>query len=174
MTPIRSPDGAQGGRSRFWTALVLLWLSGIGLRLTLLAVPPVIPLIHRDLDLSETQIGTLGTLPSLLLAAAALPGSLLIARFGAKAALTVGLFLVGLGSAARGWAGGVALLYLTTIVMSAGVAVMQPALPPLVRDWLPQRIGLATAVYANGLLLGETIAVGLTIQVVLPLVGGSW
>ena len=153
---------------------MLLWLAGIGLRLTLLAVPPVIPLIHRDLDLSETAIGTLGTLPSLLLAAAAVPGSLLIARFGAKAALVMGLLLVGFGSAARGLAGEAIVLYLTTIVMSAGVAVMQPALPPLVRDWLPHRIGLATAVYANGLLLGETIAVGLTIPVVLPMVEGSW
>ena len=174
MNPIRFPDGVHADRTRLRTALVLLWLSGIALRLTLLAVPPVIPLIHRDLDLSETQIGTLGTLPSLLLALAALPGSLLIARYGAKAALTVGLLLVGLGSAARGLASDIAILYLTTIVMSAGVAVMQPALPPLVRDWLTQRIGLATAVYANGLLLGETISVGLTIPLVLPLVGGSW
>jgi CP family cyanate transporter-like MFS transporter len=173
MTSIRSAD-ATSGKSRLWTALVLLWLAGIGLRLTLLAVPPVIPLIHRDLDLSETAIGTLSTLPSLLLAAAAVPGSLLIARFGAKAALVLGLLLVGFGSAARGLAGEVIVLYLTTIVMSAGVAIMQPALPPLVRDWLPDRIGLATAVYANGLLLGETIAVGLTIPVVLPLVDGSW
>jgi CP family cyanate transporter-like MFS transporter len=153
---------------------VLLWLSGIGLRLTLLAVPPVIPLIHLDLNLSETEVGVLGTLPSLLLAAAAVPGSLLIARFGAQAALVVGLLLVGFGSAARGAAGDVVLLYLTTILMSAGVAIMQPALPPLVREWLPKRIGLATATYANGLLMGETLAVGLTIPFVLPLVGGSW
>jgi CP family cyanate transporter-like MFS transporter len=68
----------------------------------------------------------------------------------------------------------VLVLYLTTIVMSAGVAVMQPALPPLARDWLPDRIALATAVYANGLLLGETLAVALTIPFVLPLVGDSW
>jgi MFS transporter, CP family, cyanate transporter len=166
MDPIRG--------TRLWTALALLWLAGMGLRVTLLAVPPVIPLIHRDLDLSETAIGTLGTLPSLLLAAAAVPGSLLIARFGAKAALMVGLLLVGLGSAARGLANGALVLYLTTIVMSAGVAVMQPALPPLAREWLPNRIALATAVYANGLLLGETLAVALTIPFVLPLVGGSW
>ena len=157
-----------------WTALALLWLSGMGLRLTLLAVPPVIPLIHQELDLSETQIGILGTLPSLLLAVAAIPGSLLIARFGAKAVLVIGLLLVGFGSAARGMATDVALLYLTTIVMSAGVAVMQPALPPLVRDWVPDRIGLATAVYANGLLVSETLSVALTIPFVLPLVDGSW
>ena len=35
---------------------VLLWLAGIDLRLTLLAVPPVLPLIHRDLALDETTV----------------------------------------------------------------------------------------------------------------------
>jgi CP family cyanate transporter-like MFS transporter len=74
MKAIQSDDGAAIGSRRLWTALALLWLSGVGLRLTLLAVPPVIPLIHLDLDLSETQVGTLGTLPSLLLAVAAIPG----------------------------------------------------------------------------------------------------
>ena len=76
------------------SALILLWLAGTGLRITLLAVPPLIPLIHSDLHLSETEIGTLGTLPSLLLAAVAIPGSLLIARCGARMALVIGLLLV--------------------------------------------------------------------------------
>src|SRR5262249_25792298 len=67
-----------------------------------------------------------------------------------------------------------AMLYATTIVMAAGVAIMQPALPPLVRAWFPRRIGFATAVYTNGLLAGETIAVALTIPLVLPLVDNSW
>jgi CP family cyanate transporter-like MFS transporter len=66
------------------------------------------------------------------------------------------------------------MLYAATIVMSAGVAIMQPALPPLVRAWFPRRIGFATAVYTNGLLAGETIAVALTIPLVLPLVDNSW
>lgn len=157
-----------------WTALGLLWLSGAGLRLTLLCVPPVIPLIHAELGLSETEIGTLGTLPSLLFAAAAIPGSLLIARFGATTALVIGLLLVGFGSAARGAAGDVGTLYLTTMITSAGVAIMQPAMPPLVRAWLPERVPLATAVYTNGLLVAEVVAVALTLPVVLPLAGGSW
>ena len=65
-------------------------------------------------------------------------------------------------------------LYASTIVMAAGVSIMQPALPPLVRAWFPERIGFATAVYTNGLLIGETLAVSLTIPLVLPLVGNSW
>jgi MFS transporter, CP family, cyanate transporter len=52
--------------------------------------------------------------------------------------------------------------------------VMQPAMPPLVRAWLPDRVPLGTAVYTNGLLVGEVVAVALTIPFVLPLAGGSW
>jgi MFS transporter, CP family, cyanate transporter len=39
---------------------------------------------------------------------------------------------------------------------------------------MPDRIGFATAVYTNGLLVSEMIAVALTIPVVLPLAGESW
>jgi MFS transporter, CP family, cyanate transporter len=165
---------SQGGKTGLVVPVMLLWLSGAGLRLTLLAVPPVIPLIHRDLALSETAIGTLGSLPPLLFACAAIPGSLLIARLGAVRTLVIGLVLTGLASAARGLADDVAALFLATILMSAGVAVMQPALPPVVRLWLPQRIGFATAVYTNGLLMAEIIAVAATLPVILPLAGGSW
>ena len=34
--------------------------------------------------------------------------------------------------------------------------------------------GFATAVYANGFLIGEAVPAALTIPLVLPLVGGSW
>jgi CP family cyanate transporter-like MFS transporter len=159
---------------RDFSTLVLLWLAGSGLRFTLLAVPPLIPLIHSELHLTETEIGTLGTLPSLLFAAAAIPGSALIARFGARAALVLGLLLVGFGSAARGAAIDVGTLYLTTIITAAGIAIMQPSMPPLVRSWLPHRVPFGTALYTNGLLVGETLGVAITLPVVLPLAGGSW
>ena len=62
--------------------LVLLWLAGAAIRIPLLAVPPVIPLIHDDLHMSETQVGLLIGMPLIMFALAAVPGSLLIARFG--------------------------------------------------------------------------------------------
>src|SRR4029079_13539689 len=143
------------------------------LRLTILAVPPVIPLIHDDLHLSQTQVGILTGLPSLLFAFAAVPGSLLIARTGVLAALITGLALTAAGSALRGTVNDVLWLYAMTIVMALGVAVMQVSLPPTVRTWAPQRIGFATAVYTNGLLIGETLPVALMIPLTLPLVG-TW
>ena len=75
----------------FWIAASLLWLGGVGLRLTILAVPPVIALIQADLHLSGTEIGILSGLPVILFGIAALPGSLLIARFGALSTLVAGL-----------------------------------------------------------------------------------
>jgi MFS transporter, CP family, cyanate transporter len=161
-------------RSRLGVSLALLWLSGVGLRLTVLAVPPVVLLIKADLALSGTEMGILAGLPLLLFALAAVPGSLLIARFGAVTALVVGLLLTALGGAARGLAPNSPVLFAMTVLMGTGVAIMQPSLPPLVRAWLSDRIGLATAVYTNGLLLGEILVVLLTGPFVLPLVGGDW
>jgi CP family cyanate transporter-like MFS transporter len=167
-------DTTRDSANRDFGALALLWIAGTALRYTLLAVPPVIPLIHADLHITETEIGTLGTLPALLFAAAAIPGSALIARFGARAALIVGLLLVGFGSMARGAAIDVGTLYITTIITAAGVAIMQPTMPPLVRTWMPHRVPFATAVYTNGLLVGEVLGVALTVPLVLPLAEGSW
>lgn len=158
----------------FWVAVSLLWLAGVGLRLTILAVPPVISLIQADLHLSGTEIGILSGLPVILFGIAALPGSLLVARFGALATLVAGLLITGVASGLRGAALDVAVLYGATILMSGGIAIMQPALPLLVRQWLPQRVSFGTAVYSNGLLVAETVAVLLTIPIVLPLVDNSW
>jgi len=153
---------------------MLLWLSGACLRLTVLAIPPVVPLLHADLHMSETAIGWLASLPPMLFAIAAVPGAVLIARFGIVPALVVGLFVNAIGSAARAAFPDALSLYIATIVMAAGVAIMQPSMPPLVRTWFPQRIGFATAVYTNGLLLGEIFPVALTIPFVLPLFDNSW
>ena len=156
------------------TVLLLFWLVGACLRITVLAVPPVVPLLHADLHLSETGIGWLSSLPPMLFAIAAVPGALLIARFGMLPALLTGLLLSAAGSAARGAFTSTAPLFIATIVMGAGISIVQTVMPPLVRAWFPQRIGLATSVYTNGLLMGEVIPVGLTIPLVLPLVRQSW
>ncbi|HLN10272.1 MAG TPA: MFS transporter [Xanthobacteraceae bacterium] len=154
--------------------VMLLWLAGIGLRITILAVPPVIPLIHVELGLTETQVGVLTGLPPLLFALAAVPGSLLIARLGAVATAVIGLVVTGFGGALRGAAPNAVLLFAATILTGLGVAVMHPSMPSLVRHWLPSRIGFGTALYTNGLLVGEIVPVAMTIPLLLPLVGGSW
>ena len=152
----------------------LLWLGGFDLRVTLLAVPPMIPAIHRDLGLDEKGVSVLIGLPVLLLALAAIPGSLMIARMGARRALVAGLLAIGLGSALRGVGVSLVPLFAMTFVMGVGVAVSQPVFPTLTREWFGPRLALATAIYSNGLLVGETIPASFTGPLVAPLLGGSW
>jgi CP family cyanate transporter-like MFS transporter len=154
--------------------LCLLWLAGVAMRMTLLVVPPVIPLVHDELHMSETQIGLLIGLPLAVFAIAAVPGSLLIARIGTKLALVFGMAIAALGGGARGTAIDVWTLYAASIVTGFGIAIMQPGMPTLVREWLPGRISLGTIGYSNGMVVGAMLPPILTIPFVLPLVGGSW
>jgi MFS transporter, CP family, cyanate transporter len=172
MKPPSIEDGAVSGR--LVKSLCLLWLVGLSMRITILAVPPVIPLIHDDLHLTEAQIGLLMGLPLMVFALAAVPGSLLVARLGTTVTLTLGMVIAGLAAAGRGGAENVAMLYAATAVMGFGIAIMQPALPTLVREWLPERIGLGSTASTNGMVVSTTLGPVLTIPLVLPLVGGSW
>ncbi|MBV8836741.1 MAG: MFS transporter, partial [Alphaproteobacteria bacterium] len=169
-----APNPVRDAARPFLLYAFLLWLAGNGLRITILAVPPLIPLIRTDFGMSETQVGILTGLPPVLFACTAVLGSLLIARFGALMTLIVGLFTTAAGSALRGLAPDIGLLYAATIVTGFGVAIMHPSLPPLVRAWLPNRIGFGTALFTNGLLVGEILPVALTIPLVLPWLDGSW
>jgi MFS transporter, CP family, cyanate transporter len=161
----------SAGTFRFFC---LLWLAGLAMRMTLLVVPPVIPLIHEDLRMSETQIGLLIGLPLALFAIAAVPGSLLVARGGAKLAVMLGMAVTAIAGGLRGAAVDVWTLYAAVIATGFGIAIMQPGMPTLLREWLPNRVGLGTVVYSNGMVIGATLPPVLTIPLILPLIGGIW
>jgi MFS transporter, CP family, cyanate transporter len=172
MITLASRDGLSIGR--LLRLMSLLWIAGVAMRLSILAMPPVIPLVHDELHMSETQVGLLIGLPLAVFAIAAVPGSLLIARIGTRAAAVVGMIIAALAGGARGAAIDVWTLYAAAIATGFGVAIMQPGMPTLVREWLPSRIALGTIAYTSGMLMGTLFATSLTIPLVLPLVGGSW
>src|SRR3984957_2840522 len=124
-------------RGRFVKLMGVLWLAGGAMRMTILAVPPVIPLVHDDLRMSETQVGLLIGLPLSMFAVAAIPGSLLIARTGPRLAVVAGMVIAALAGAARGAAVDIWTLYAAVIATGFGVAIMQPGMPTLVHAWLP-------------------------------------
>lgn len=161
------PGGALAG-------LLVLWLAGNSLRLTMLSVPPLLPIMHHALHLSETEVGALTALPVLVLATMAIPGSFVIARLGARRALVTGLGLVAAAGALRVIGPSALALFLMTILMGVGIATSQPALPTLVKEWFPQQIARATASYSNGLLIGEILGAALTGSLILPLLGYRW
>ena len=82
MLPAGTSAAGKFASAAFIKLVCLLWLAGVAMRMTILAMPPVIPLVHDELHMSETQVGLLIGLPLAVFAIAAIPGSLLIARIG--------------------------------------------------------------------------------------------
>jgi MFS transporter, CP family, cyanate transporter len=173
MSPAGNP-AVENSVGHIAKLMCLLWLAGFAMRVTLLVVPPVIPLVHVELGMSETQVGLLIGLPLAMFALAAVPGSLLIARVGARLAVALGLVIAAFAGAVRGAAIDVWTLYAASIVTGFGIAITQPGMPKLVHEWLPGRIARGTIIYSNGMVIGAILPPTLTIPFILPLIGGSW
>ncbi|WP_246123560.1 CynX/NimT family MFS transporter [Marinobacter maritimus] len=154
---------------------LLLWLAGVYLRIPILVAPPLAPFIGGELALSQTLTGALTTLPILMLAIGAMPGSLSISRIGPRNTLALAMVVMVIGSAGRGLAADTLTLMLTSAVMGLGIAMMQPALPALLPRWLePKHLAFGSAIYMNGMLMGEFIGAGITLPVIMPLLANSW
>jgi CP family cyanate transporter-like MFS transporter len=105
------------------------------------------------------------------MAAGAIPGAYLVSRRGARGVVTAGLVLITVGAALRGASPGPLLLFGFTVVLALGIAISQPAIPTAVQAWFPNHLGLATAIYSNGLLIGEVLAATLTLPLLLAVFG---
>ena len=154
---------------------LLLWLAGLYLRIPVLVAPALAPDIAAELALSQALTGALTTLPILMLAIGAMPGSLAISRLGPRHTLALAMLVMVLGSAGRALVPDATALMVASAVMGLGVAMMQPALPALLPRWLaPHHLAMGTAIYMNGMLMGEFIGAGITRPLILPMVEHSW
>lgn len=63
----------------------------------------------------------------------------------------------------RGWVDDAVWLWAASILMGLSIAAFQTALPSAVSIWTPSHLALGSAVYLNGMMVGELAAAGLTI-----------
>lgn len=152
----------------------LLWSLGFYLRLTILIVPPLIPYLKHQLGFSDGEVAMATSLPLVALACGALVAGWLLTKLGPLRCMLGGLAIMAVGSALRAWPSGFAPFLAVTLLMGAGIAFMQTAMPMLAKAWVPARIGRASAVYTNGLLVGELLAAGATGSLVKAWLGESW
>jgi MFS transporter, CP family, cyanate transporter len=155
------------------TALTLAcaWLAAANARAPLLALGPLLSLVIADLHLSFTVAGLLSGLPLLLMGASGLPGGWLTDRFGARQLMIWSLAAITLGGVVRALAPNEGVFLAGTVVLGLAIGLLQPGLPRVARDTLPQRTNVASAIYFNGLVMGGAGGVALT-PLLLALVGG--
>lgn len=152
----------------------LLWFLGLYLRLTILVVPPLIPQLKSSLGFTGGEVAIATSLPLVTLAMGGLAAGWLLARVGVLSSMLLGLAVMAGGSALRSVPEGFLAMMAATVVMGVGIAFMQAAMPVLAKLWSPGRIGRASAVYTNGLLVGELLAAGATGLIVTAWLGEQW
>ncbi len=168
---VTSEDGRITVTWRKVIVCALITVVGFNLRSVILGVPPVLPLIQHDLGLSYSATGLLTALPVLVLGGAALPAGLLAERIGPRACVSIGLVLLGTGALLRAlWPTALSLFFFT-FLLSLGIAVTQTAIPILARRWFPAQIGLVAALFSDGLIIGEAVAAGITLPIMVSFLG---
>lgn len=156
-------------------ALTLAWLTAFCSRSTTISVGPVLPLIQKDLGLSFAQVGVLFSIPPFMMGMFAIPSGLIMARLGVKSVLLLALSVLAVGCGLRAIAGDALALFAYTGLVGAGIGLLQPALPRLVKDLFRQNTGVMTGVYTSGFAVGATTGAALAVPVLVPFSGPlSW
>ncbi len=153
-----------------WRVAALIALIGFQLRSIIVGVPPVLPELRVDLHLSFSAIGALTAIPVLGLGVGAVPGALLVNRFGARrvvGASTLGLGLTALLRLAPPLPYS---LFIWTAVLALLIAAAQPAIAVLIRNRFPDHIQQTSTIYAMSLGVGGLA--GATLSVYLLAFGG--
>lgn len=143
--------------------LAAAWFAAFNLRSGFIGVGPLIPDLTADLGLSSTAASTLVAIPTLMMGIVAIGGGAMADRLGAARTIALGLLLVAIGGGLRAASHALPPLVFWTILFGAGIGIAQPALPRLTRGLFPARLGLATGIYASGLVTGSILAGSLTL-----------
>lgn len=146
--------------------VLLVVIVALALRPPFTAVAPLLEDIQRGLGASPSFAGVLTTLPVVCLGAFAFVAPHLRRRFGDERVLVGCLVVLLVGNALRA-AGPAWALLAGTVVVGAGIAVANVALPGLIKRDFPDSVALVTAAYTVCLTLGGAIAA----SVVVPIAG---
>lgn len=130
-------------------ALVGIVLFAFSLRSAVASLSPLFDHITADFDLPAAVIGLIGTAPPVCFAIFGLLTPAWERRFGLERLAVAAIVIVTLGLVARSFAPGAVLLLAGTAVIFAAVGTGNILMPPLVKRYFPDRVGLMTTVFST-------------------------
>jgi CP family cyanate transporter-like MFS transporter len=123
-------------------------LVALNLRIAVASVSPILDLVRDDVALSATEAGLLGTIPVISFAAFGSVTPVLARRLGLEPLLIAAMLLSVTGEIVRsGTSTAVGFLGWSVIAL-AGMGMGNVLLPPVVKRYFPDRIGVVTSIYS--------------------------
>ncbi|WP_329085045.1 MULTISPECIES: CynX/NimT family MFS transporter [unclassified Streptosporangium] len=139
-------------------------LAALNLRPALAGFSPVLDEIMEDLGLSAAGGGAITTVMVVCLGVLGPLAPLLASRFGLDRTLMAGLLILAVGVVLRS-TGSVPALYAGAAVAGTAIAVMNVAMPGVVKQHFPSKVGPFTAIYVSGLVMGAAMASGSVVPI---------
>lgn len=132
-------------------ALVGIVLVAFNLRTAVASLSPILHQLEVEVPLAPVIVGFLGMLPPLCYALFGILTPMVAKRLGLELTLVIALVVLSLGLAGRGLAGSALWLVAASAVTFAAIGVGNVLLPPLVKRYFPDRIGLLTTIYVTAM-----------------------
>lgn len=130
-------------------ALVGIVLFAFSLRSAVASLSPLFDHIAVEFDVPAAVIGLIGTAPPVCYAIFGLLTPALERRFGLERLAVAAMVVVAVGLLVRGLAPNSGVLLAGTALIFAAVGTGNILLPPLVKRYFPDRIGLLTTVFST-------------------------
>jgi MFS transporter, CP family, cyanate transporter len=138
---------------RLWAgrtlALLGIVLVAFNLRTAVASLSPILAEVEQEIALPAAVVGLLGMLPPLCYAVFGIVTPLFAKRLGLEVTLLIALAALSIGLLGRGVAGGAVWLMVASALTFAAMGVGNVLLPPLVKRYFPDRIGLLTTIYVT-------------------------
>ena len=132
-------------------ALLGIVLVAFNLRTAVASLAPILGQLEQEIPVSTTLVGLLGMLPPLCYAAFGIATPVVARRFGLEPSLIVALVALVAGLAGRGLAPSAWWLLAASTLTFAAIGVGNVLLPPLVKRYFPDRIGLLTTIFVTAM-----------------------
>ncbi|HLS31604.1 MAG TPA: MFS transporter [Flavobacteriaceae bacterium] len=148
-------------RSQIGLLFGILFLA-INLRPALSSVGPLIEEIGKSLNLSESLLGLLTTLPLIAFAVVSTITPIFTKRFGIGKTLLAAMALLTIGILIRS-TNGIFGLYFGTALLGIAIAFGNVLIPAITKNNFPRRAGLVTSLHSASMSLGAALAAGLSV-----------
>jgi CP family cyanate transporter-like MFS transporter len=152
-------------------ALLGILLVAANLRIGVAALSPIISYINVDIPLDALAIGILGMLPPVCFAFCGILTPLVTRRMGLEKVLIMAIMIILFGHFARGISDSFLVLLMGSAITFAGSGAGNVLLPPLVKKYFPDRVGLLTSLYATMLMFSTLVPPLVAVPVA---EAGSW
>jgi CP family cyanate transporter-like MFS transporter len=148
-----------------WLMLSFSFVIAFLLHLLLFATAPMVRLIMQEMSVSHAGFGLIFSAAMASLILFRIPWGMVGDKTGYVNALRIALPVSAASAVLRAYSPSYEILLLSQIFLGFGLASVLPCLPLLVKEWLPERLGLSTGIYVSGFAAGNATALGLTPQV---------